>query len=103
MIKEFALSSVYFQIISFCYILMLIFVFFSKKRIDSLENKIYKFLLITNGLGLILDILSVYTIKYRNEMPITNYFVTKFYLIYLLTWISEFTFYIVTLTKEESK
>ena len=103
MIKEFALSSVYFQIISLCYILMLIFVFFSKKRIDSLENKIYKFLLITNGLGLILDILSVYTIKYRNEMPITNYFVTKFYLIYLLTWISEFTFYIVTLTKEESK
>lgn len=103
MIKEFALSSVYFQIISLCYILMLIFVFFSKKRIDSSENKIYKFLLITNGLGLILDILSVYTIKYRNEMPITNYFVTKFYLIYLLTWISEFTFYIVTLTKEESK
>lgn len=103
MIKEFTLSSVYFQIISLCYILMLIFVFFSKKRIDSLENKIYKFLLITNGLGLILDILSVYTIKYRNEMPITNYFVTKFYLIYLLTWISEFTFYIVTLTKEESK
>lgn len=103
MIKEFALSSVYFQTISLCYILMLIFVFFSKKRIDSLENKIYKFLLITNGLGLILDILSVYTIKYRNEMPITNYFVTKFYLIYLLTWISEFTFYIVTLTKEESK
>ena len=103
MIKEFALSSVYFQIISLCYILMLIFVFFSKKRIDSLENKIYKFLLITNGLGLILDILSVYTIKYRNEMPITNYFVTKFYLIYLLTWISEFTFYIVTLTKDDSK
>lgn len=103
MIKEFALSSVYFQTISLCYILMLIFVFFSKKRIDSLENKIYKFLLITNGLGLILDILSVYTINYRNEMPITNYFVTKFYLIYLLTWISEFTFYIVTLTKEESK
>ena len=103
MIKEFTLSSVYFQIISLCYILMLIFVFFSKKRIDSLENKIYKFLLITNGLGLIFDILSVYTIKYRNEMPITNYFVTKFYLIYLLTWISEFTFYIVTLTKEESK
>ena len=103
MIKEFALTSVYFQIISLCYILMLIFVFFSKKRIDSSENKIYKFLLITNGLGLILDILSVYTIKYRNEMPIFNYFVTKFYLIYLLTWISGFTSYIITLTKDETK
>ena len=103
MIKNFALSSVYFQIISLFYILMLIFVFFSKKRINSVENKIYKFLLLTNCLGLVLDILSVYTIKYKTEMPIFNYFVTKSYLIYLLTWISGFTAYIITLTKDETK
>ena len=103
MIKDFALSSVYFQIISLFYILMLIFVFFSKKRINSVENKIYKFLLLTNCLGLVLDILSVYTIKYKTEMPIFNYFVTKSYLIYLLTWISGFTAYIITLTKDETK
>ena len=103
MIKDFALSSVYFQIISLFYILMLIFVFFSKKRINSVENKIYKFLLLTNCLGLVLDILSVYTIKYKSEMPIFNYFVTKSYLIYLLTWISGFTAYIITLTKDETK
>ena len=103
MIKDFALSSVYFQIISLFYILMLIFVFFSKKRINSVENKIYKFLLLTNCLGLVLDILSVYTIKYKTEMPMFNYFVTKSYLIYLLTWISGFTAYIITLTKDETK
>ena len=103
MIKDFALSSVYFQIISLFYILMLIFVFFSKKRINSVENKIYKFLLLTNCLGLVLDILSVYTIKYKTDMPIFNYFVTKSYLIYLLTWISGFTAYIITLTKDETK
>ena len=101
MIKEIALSSVYFQLLSLFYILMTIFVFFSKKRIDSLENKIFKYLLITNGIGLILDILSVYTIKYKNDMPILNYFVTKFYLVYLLTWISGFTIYIFALTKND--
>ena len=56
-------SSVYFQICSLFYIVLLICVFFFKKRLNLLENKIYRILMITNAFGLILDISSIFTIS----------------------------------------
>ncbi len=96
------ISSVYFQIISLVYILLLIIVFFSKKRLKTVENSIYITLAIINAIGLILDISSVYTIINRESIPIINAIVTKAYLIYLLTWISLLTIYIFIISMKEN-
>ena len=44
-------------IFSFIYIIVLSFLYFSKERINNGENKIYKYLLITNLIGLVLQFL----------------------------------------------
>ena len=94
-------SSVYFQICSLFYIVLLICVFFFKKRLNLLENKIYRILMITNAFGLILDISSIFTIIHMEQYPILNFIVTKLYLLYLLTWIFTITIYIFIISKKK--
>lgn len=93
------LRSVAFQICSLFYICMLIFLYFSKKRIKTDETKIFSCLLICNLIALFLDVSSVYTIAHIDKVPILNFVISKGYLIYLLTWITMFTYYIFILSK----
>ena len=97
------IGSIFFQLCSLFYIFLLIVVYFSKKRLKSVENRLYILLAITNFLGLFLDIFSVFTIRNMNTHPILNFYISKFYLIYLLTWITLFTIYIFIIsTKNKS-
>ena len=97
------IGSIFFQLCSLFYIFLLIVVYFSKKRLKSVENRLYILLAITNFLGLLLDIFSVLTIRNMNTHPILNFYISKFYLIYLLTWITFFTIYIFIIsTKNKS-
>lgn len=97
------IGSIFFQLCSLFYIFLLIVVYFSKKRLKSVENRLYILLAITNFFGLFLDIFSVFTIRNMNTHPILNFYISKFYLIYLLTWITLFTIYIFIIsTKNKS-
>ena len=99
------ISSVYFQICSLFYMLMLIFVYFSKPRLASEENKIYILMMISNAIGLVLDIVSIYTILNMDKIPIINTLVTKLYLVYLLGWVTLFSIYTLLICnkKEDQK
>ena len=98
-------SSIFFQICSLFYISLLLIIYFSKKRLGTVENKIYIILAVTNLIGLILDISSVYTISNMNRYPILNKFVSKAYLVYLLSWMFLFTIYvfIISTNKKSDK
>ena len=96
-------GSVCFQFISLVYIFLLIIVYFSKKRFNSLENRIYMILIITNMIGLILDISSVYTIVHMDSIPMINSIITKLYLMYLITWITLLTLYIIVISLDDKK
>lgn len=96
-------SGIFFQLISLIYMSLLIVVYFSKKRLDTIENKIFKVLMITNFIGLVIDIMSVYTIMNMNKIPNMNAFITKLYLAYLLSWIFIFTLYIFAISKKEKE
>ena len=87
-------SSIFFQICSLFYISLLLIIYFSKKRLGTVENKIYIILAVTNLIGLILDISSVYTISNMSQYSILNKFVSKAYLVYLLSWMFLFTIYV---------
>ena len=69
------------------YSLLLITVFFSKKRLKTLENKIYSMLIICNFIGLILAIMCYYTVLYNDIVPMLNFIISRLYLIYLVSYL----------------
>lgn len=91
-------GSLYFQIASLAYILLLVFIFFSKKRLKTVENKIYSYLIVINLIGVILDILSTYIAIVDVNYPLLN-IISKFYLMYLILFLLTFTAYALILSK----
>lgn len=83
-----------FSLISLFYSIMLTMVFFYKERLPLLENKKYSQLIVINLIGLILAIFCYYTVMYNDVIPITNFIVSRLYLVYLAFWITIFTQYI---------
>ena len=80
------------------YIILLMFIYFSKRRYKSKENKIYSILIITSFIVVLLELGCRLTIPLLNEIPKTTFLITKLYLVYLLTWVtllSLYTFIIV--------
>ena len=86
------------QIVSLVYVLVLNIFYFSKKRFNSLENRIYKCLLLSNVVGLLIELGCFYTVIHMNEIPYINSFVTKLLLIYYLWFISLYTFYVFVIS-----
>ena len=88
---------------SLFYIILLIIVYFSKKRIKSLENKIYSMLLVSNFIGIILAILCYFTVLNYEKMVLINYIVSRLYLVYLVTFIFLFFIYLIVLIEKNNK
>ena len=95
-------NSIYIQICAIIYSFLLIIVYFNKKRYNSFENKIYSSLIIINFIGLIIDItLGVVSARYMEHQALTM-ILTKLYLLYFVTWIGCFTFYMITISNSKN-
>jgi len=94
-----------FQIAGLIVVLVLAVVFFSKKRWKSLQNSIFRILLIVTILELIIDVASVITITNRQKVPILNDVISKGYLIIMISYIFLIVLYTLsnTLYKGMSK
>lgn len=88
------MNSLFVLIASLLYSILLITVYFYKQRLETTENKIFKALIITNLIGIMLDIMSIFTVTNMDVIPIINVIVTKAYLVYLHVWICIMTSYI---------
>ena len=90
------------QLFSLIYIISLIVIFYSKERIDSPENKIFKYIVVCNSIGLVLEIINYLFGYFSNgNYSIFNYILVKLYLIYLITFVAIFTYYLTTISKNE--
>ena len=76
----------FYTVCSLFYSLLLNGVYFSKKRLKTIENKIFERIMVTNLIGVLLALGSYYTILNENKFPILNIGVSKGYIIYLLLW-----------------
>lgn len=92
------MNSLFFLITSLFYSILLVTVYFYKQRLHSVENKIFKYLIVTNLIGLILDISCIFTVSNMDVFPALNAIVTKAYLVYLHVWISLLTTYIFVIS-----
>ena len=86
-------------IASLIYLIVTCWQFFTKPKIKTIENKIYLFLLLVTVLGIILDIAGIYAHLYLSEQSIVRWFIVKFYMLYVLTFIFLITIYIISLGK----
>lgn len=87
---------------NFIYIIMIMLIYFSKKRVDNLDNKIYSTILVLNSVGVVVDILQFILIK--NSAP-TNVilFVNKLFLIYVITWTAVYNYYVISIRRNDEK
>ena len=91
-------------IFSFIYIIVLSFLYFSKERINNGENKIYKYLLITNLIGLILQFLCDFvSYKYDVVPHIISDFILRMYLVYFIIFISLLIIYLIEISFKYKK
>lgn len=90
-------------IVSFIYILLTSIVYFSKSRINNIENNVYEKLLLITPIGLLLELGCNITAMYNINKLVSN-IISRSYLIFILSWLVIFTLYTFTITKyKESK
>ena len=92
-----------FTIYSLFYSLLINIVYFSSKGLRSIENKIFEKIMLTNFVGVLLAIGSYFTIKNIDRFELLNTFVSKGYIVYLLTWLTLFSVYIFVISIKEGK
>ena len=91
-------------IFSFIYIIVLSFLYFSKERINNGENKIYKYLLITNLIGLVLQFLCDFvSYKYDVVPHIISDFILRMYFVYFIIFISLLIIYLIEISFKYKK
>ncbi len=87
-----------FTMCSFFFIALLNIVFFKKERFNTLENKIYSYLILTSLFGTMIGVPCYYFMKYRELFGVFNVITSKAYLVYLVMWLMIFTLYILLIT-----
>lgn len=94
-------------VISLIYSILVSIVYFSKKRVNTTENKLYSILMRLNIFGLILEILCCFFVYFHKKSSIFAFFnvvSNKLFLVYLLTWLIVFTVYVffISFCRKES-
>ena len=69
---------------SLVYLSILFVVYISKERVNSLENKIFKAIMVSNIIGLVIELGCFITVTNMYKIPTINSIVTKLLLVYYL-------------------
>lgn len=85
------------QIFSALYLMLLLIVYNSKKRYISIENDVFRMLLTSTVIMLVVDILSNYTIKYSDLFPIINVILGKTTFLGYQLWAAMLMLYVLLL------
>ena len=83
---------------SLLYVLLLTIVYFSKKRIDNIENKIYGKLLFSDILGLILEFMCCLTVSGIIKSELLKFAANRAFLLFILTWVYLLCLYTVNVS-----
>ena len=98
MINSFSL-----MLMSCIFILILLLYYLGKEHVKSLELRLYKYLLISNFIGLILEMLCTITIKYLPQYNPITILINRFYLLYFVFFSSTFGIYTYFISKGKEK
>ena len=89
--------------ISLLYTILISIIYFTKKRVNIFETRIYSVLLLISGLGLISELLCCYSVGYlMDKFPILNMIITKGFLLIIFYWVLSFTIYVFVVTDKKN-
>ncbi len=92
-------TGLFFPTCAICFSILLNIVYFSKRRLKNVENKLYQFLVISNLFALLFEYAC--TFVSLNYIPFFSDLVLKTYLLLLLVWIGTFSIYMIYITKKD--
>lgn len=92
-------TGLFFPTCALCFSILLNIVYFSKRRLKNVENKLYQFLVISNLFALLFEYAC--TFVSLNYIPFFSDLVLKIYLLLLLIWIATFSIYMIYITKKD--
>lgn len=90
--------SVSFAICCLVFLSIISVVYFSKKRINNMDNKIFSVLIILNLIGICIDVSGYFFFKLLGVDFILNVFISKIYLIYYIAFIFCLTTYVYNIS-----
>ena len=96
-------SGIFFPICAVPFSILIIVLFFKKGYVNNIETKTYRVLIVLNFIGLILEMLCTLASLIYSEVPLISNIIYKSYLVYLLTWMGIFTYYIYKISKDGYK
>jgi len=79
---------------SLFYVTLIAYLFFSRERVKSYETKLYSILLVVDIIGIVLDIIGIFSHLYLPEGSLFRWGVVKLYLLFLLGVMYLLTLYI---------
>lgn len=92
------MNIVWLQIASLVYIILLNIVYFSKNRLDNIENRIYKRLLLANVVGLLIELSCFYTATKLDTMKVVGVICARSLLVYYMFFTMLYTFYVLVIS-----
>ncbi len=95
------MSIVSFSICSFIFVLMFIIFYFSKERLNTLDTKMYSYILVTNIIGIMIDVFGYFIFKIYGSESLISIMVSKLYLVYYFLWAYFFLLYIFVISFRE--
>lgn len=95
------MSIVSFSICSFIFVLMFIIFYFSKERLNTLDTKMYSYILVTNIIGIMIDVFGYFIFKIYGSESFISIMVSKFYLVCYFLWAYFFLLYIFVISFRE--
>ncbi len=96
-------SGLSFVLVSLVYIIFLNIIYFKKQHIESHENKIFGVMLISNLIGVIIEIICILSITYATEIGFLQEFLCKALLLYLMAYAVLFALYTIIISLSTKK
>ena len=73
-------------------------VYFSKKRMENADNKIFTVMIIANLIGILIDMIGYISFEKFSHTALINKCISKIYVIYFLTYVFCLFIYVYNLT-----
>lgn len=94
-----ASGTIFLTISAFIYTTIIIFLFALKKKINKLENRIFRRLLLLSVLSMTTELLIVFT----NNIAYIGSFIQKLFLVFVILWLSRFMDYTFVITMFDTR
>lgn len=96
-------TGLFFPLAALPFSIIILILYFRKGHIKSKETWIYKTLIISNFIGLCIELLCSFATSIHSDFPLISQVIYKTYLLYLIFWICTLSYYVYSISREENK